>query len=83
MDPEGVLTATAAAGAAYVVTPEAPVGPVSDALAGLAKSLEAAGVKLVQVRRPWDDLLWPLATKGFFPFRQRSPAALASVGLRL
>ena len=83
MDPEGVLTATAAAGAAYVVAPEAPVGPVSDALAGLAKSLEAAGVKLVQVRRPWDDLLWPLATKGFFPFRQRSPAALASVGLRL
>ena len=49
-----------------MVAPEAPVGPVSDALAGLAKLLAAEGVMLVRVRRPWDDMLWPLATKGFF-----------------
>ena len=83
MDPEGVLSAARAAGATCVVAPEAPVGPVSDALAGLAKPLAAAGVMLVRVRRPWDDLLWPLATKGFFSFRQRFPAALAIEGLRL
>ncbi len=83
MDPEQVLSAAAAAGAACVVAPAAPVGPVSDALAGIAKPLAAEGVALVRVRRPWDDLLWPLATKGFFPFRQRSSAALEAEGLRL
>ena len=83
MDPDRVLSATAAAGAACVMAPEAPVGPVSDALAGLVKPLTAEGVSLVRVRRPWDDKLWPLATKGFFPFRQRSTAALAAEGLRL
>ncbi len=81
MDLDDVLTA--AAGAAYVIAPEAPVGPVSDALTDLAKALATAGVTLVRVRRPWDDLLWPLATKGFFPFRQRSSDALAVEGLRL
>ena len=38
---------------------------------------------LVRVRRPWDDVLWPLATKGFFPFRQRSTGVLVAEGLRL
>ena len=83
MDPEAVLNAAAAAGATCVIAPEAPVGPVSAALADLAKPLAAAGVMLVRVRRPWDDLLWPLATKGFFPFRQHSSNALATEGLRL
>ena len=83
MDPDRVLSAAATEGVACVVAPEAPVGPVSDALADLAKPLAAEGVMLVRVRRPWDDLLWPLATKGFFPFRQRSTGVLAAEGLRL
>ena len=80
---EAVLTAAASAGATWVLAPEAPVGPVSDALSALAGPLAAAGVALVRVRRPWDEALWPLATKGFFPFRQRSAAVLEAEGLRL
>ena len=83
MDPETVLAAARAAGARTVVAPYAPVGPVADALAALARPLRDAGVPLVTSRRPWDEALWPLATKGFFPFRQRSSAVLEADGLRL
>ena len=79
---EAVLTALAASGATWVLAPEAPVGPVADALANLAGALAAAGIVLVRRRRSWDDALWPLATKGFFPFRQRSAAVLEADGLR-
>ena len=78
-----VTTAMASAGASHILAPEAPVGPVGDALATLSSSLAAVGVPLVRKRRPWDDALWPLATKGFFPFRQRSSAVLEAEGLRL
>ena len=83
MDPDSVLAAARAAGARSVLAPHAPVGPVADALAALAAPLREGGVPLVRVRRPWDEALWPLATKGFFPFRQRSAAVLAAEGLRL
>ena len=78
-----VLAAAATAGARWVLAAEAPVGPVAEALAALSGPLAAAGLPLVRVRRPWDDALWPLATKGFFPFRQRSRAALEADGMRL
>ena len=77
-----VLAAAAAAGAGWVLAPEAPVGPVAEALAALSGPLAAAGLPLVRVRRPWDDALWPLATKGFFPFRQRSRSVLEADGMR-
>lgn len=83
LDPKAVLAAARSSGARTVVAPHAPVGPVADALAGLAGILREAGVPLVRLRRPWDEALWPLATKGFFPFRQRSPAVLAAEGLWL
>ena len=77
-----VLAAAAAAGAGWVLAPEAPVGPVAEALAALSGPLAAAGLPLVRVRRPWDGALWPLATKGFFPFRQRSRSVLEADGMR-
>lgn len=52
-----------------VVTPWAPVGWTAEALDGL-------GVKLCRIRRDWDEACWPLATKGFFPFRTRIPALI-------
>ncbi len=60
-----------------VVTAEAPVGPVADRLETLATALAADGVRLVRLRRDWDALAWPLATKGFFPFRAAIPRLLA------
>ena len=39
------------------------------------------GLDLVMVRRPWDEALWPLASRGFFPFRERSEGVLRTLGL--
>jgi deoxyribodipyrimidine photo-lyase len=55
-----------------VVVPQAPVGWTAEALASL-------GVPLHLIRRDWDDQCWPLATQGFFKFRERIPALLAAL----
>lgn len=59
----------AAAHGLPVVTPWAPTGWMAAALDGL-------GIPLHRLRRHWDEACWPLATRGFFPFRERIPALL-------
>lgn len=73
-----VIAAARAAGVDAVVTAYAPVGPVADALDALDAALAAAGLRLVRVRRDWDERLWPFATKGFFSFKQRLPVHLSA-----
>ena len=53
-----------------IVTPHAPVGWVADAL---------AGIPLHRFRRPWDAACWPLAQKGFFPFREAIPRLIGEL----
>ena len=60
-----------------IITADAPVGPVKDRLDVLAPALAADGVALVRLRRAWDDVAWPRATKGFFPFKAAIPKLLA------
>ena len=69
------------AGAEQIITSYAPVGPVADALAGIAPLLATEGIPLTQVRRAWDENFWPHATKGFFPFKERIPKILKEMGL--
>ena len=54
-----------------IIAPYAPVGPMRQIL----ESYVQAGptVPLVQSRRALDTAAWPLATKGFFPFRKHIP----------
>lgn len=65
LTPEDVASWAAAHGLP-VVTPWAPTGWTAAALEGL-------GVPLLRLRRDWDSACWPLATKGFFPFRESIP----------
>ena len=60
-----------------IITADAPVGPVKDRLDVLAPALAADGVQLVRLRRAWDDVAWPHAKKGFFPFKGAIPKLLA------
>lgn len=60
-----------------VVTGEAPVGPEADRLDVLAEALAPDGVRLVRVRRRWDDMAWPMASKGFFAFKAGIPKLVA------
>jgi deoxyribodipyrimidine photo-lyase len=55
-----------------VVTQWAPVGWTAEALAG-------AGVPLVRIRREWDEACWPLAQRGFFPFKTQIPRLIAEL----
>jgi deoxyribodipyrimidine photo-lyase len=64
-----------------IVTPNAPVGPVAGALDDIAAALAPEDIRLVQVRRDWDNRLWPHATKGFFPFKEQLPSALRELGM--
>lgn len=55
-----------------ILSLDAPVGPWRDQLDRLAPRLASRGIRLASVRRPWDAQLWPLARKGYFPFRERA-----------
>lgn len=81
LDPHRIVSAAQAAGVRYVVTAFAPVGPVADALAQLRPQLASEGITLSFVRRDWDTRFWPHATKGFFPFKERIPSLLQSLGM--
>jgi len=60
----------AAQGAAQVVTPYAPTGPVQTALNRLEPLLHSRGMTLTRSLRDYDRLAWPKATRGFFQFRE-------------
>lgn len=68
-DDETIATAAKDAGAAQIVTPYAPVGPVQDRLA----AEERSGLSLVRIQRPYDTETWPHCTKGFFAVRKQIP----------
>lgn len=65
-------------GLRQIVTPFAPVGPVADRIARLARRLEQDEVVMVQVMRGWDARAFPHATGGFFPFREKIPMLLGA-----
>ncbi|ESQ75280.1 FAD-binding domain-containing protein [Asticcacaulis sp. AC402] len=84
IDAMGVSEVIAAAqrdGTQQVITPYAPVGPVADALALLGSELAHEGIRLIPLRRQWDTLFWPRATKGFFAFKAAIPALLEELDL--
>jgi hypothetical protein len=64
-----------------IVTGYVPVGPTGDWLDGLRAPLDRAGISLTTLRRSWDDVLWPHASKGFFPFKEKLPSALRTLGI--
>ena len=77
LDAAAIAAAARTASVTTVVAVEAPIGPVADALARCDAALAADGIRLVRRRREWDATLWPLATKGYFAFRERTPELLA------
>jgi deoxyribodipyrimidine photo-lyase len=59
-----------------LVTAYAPTGPAADALMALKPPLEAAGIRLVTLRRSWDSAFWPHAAKGYFQVKAKIPDLL-------
>jgi hypothetical protein len=61
--------------------PYAPVGWTGQALAALGPALAARGIGLHVLRRAWDSLCWPHATRGFFAFRENIPRLVRDLAL--
>ena len=78
---EALITACRAAGVTTIVTGYAPVGPVATALSDAAPRLLAEGIKIIQVRRDFDTVAWPHATKGFFKMKKEVPSILQRLQL--
>jgi deoxyribodipyrimidine photo-lyase len=69
------------AGVRDIVTPYPPVGPVAEELHKAARQLEEAGIDLHRVRRRYDTLVWPHASRGFFALKKKIPLILSDLGL--
>ena len=66
-----------------VVTSYAPVGPVSTAISNAQSDLQLAGIQVLCLRRQFDTVAWPHATKGFFAMKKNIPAILGTLGFKL
>jgi deoxyribodipyrimidine photo-lyase len=59
-----------------IVTAFVPVGPVAERIAKAKAFLGKRGIELLQVRRDYDSVTWPHATKGYFKLKARIPDLL-------
>lgn len=66
-------------GVRTVATPYAPTGLTAWALTRIESDLARDGVRLVSIRRPFDERAWPYATAGFFKFKERIPKLLQAM----
>ena len=71
----------AGCGARQIVTPYVPTGPLRDWLSAAQPALEASGIALCELSRPWDRAIWPHATAGFFKVKQKIPQILSERAL--
>jgi hypothetical protein len=66
-------------GVSQIVTAYPPVGPARDRLDAARPHLDAAGIRLAEIRRPWDGAVWPHATAGFFKVKEKIPRLLPTL----
>lgn len=59
-----------------VATAYAPVGPVAELLNNADRELDRHGIRLLQLRRPYDSMTWPHAQRGYFKLKEQIPAFL-------
>ncbi len=78
---EGLIKAAGRAGVQTIVTAYPPVGPVAEELAKAGRRLQEAEITLHRVRRRYDSLVWPHATRGFFALKKKIPSIMKDLGL--
>ncbi|MEM7278720.1 MAG: FAD-binding domain-containing protein [Pseudomonadota bacterium] len=59
-----------------IATAYAPVGPVAEMLTTAGVQLERYGIRLLQLRRPYDSMTWPHAQRGYFKLKNKIPELL-------
>jgi deoxyribodipyrimidine photo-lyase len=81
LSPEAVLEWCKSAHLNTVATAYAAVGPEASALDVIEKHLNDNNIALIRVRRRYDSLCWPHATKGFFAIKEKIPSILEKLNL--
>ena len=77
LDATNLLEAARSTGVSQIITQVAPIGPIATKLALVGSILTQNDIDLIQVRRKWDDCLWPHAKTSFFKFKEHiSPILL-------
>jgi deoxyribodipyrimidine photo-lyase len=61
-----------------LILPYVPVGTTRDTLQPALSALNQQGIHVAQIRREWDELLWPHATRGYFAFKKAVAPLIAS-----
>ncbi len=64
-----------------IATAYAPVGPVAELLKKASEKLDRNGIKLLQLRRRYDDVSWPHATRGYFKLKDRISNIIDHLGI--
>ncbi|QLF71894.1 deoxyribodipyrimidine photolyase (plasmid) [Peteryoungia desertarenae] len=62
-----------------IVTPYVTRGPFQDWLEKARPLLVANGIRFSEWRRPWDEMIWPHATAGFFKVKKQIPHILRTL----
>lgn len=68
-------------GCSLIVTPYTPIGPTRELLVAVRERLEHFGISLLQLRRSYDDISWPHASRGYFKLKKKIPLILDRLGL--
>ena len=79
--PEAMTGACVAEGVGSVFLMEPLVGPLRDQLREWPADLLTRGISLGRLRRKWDSVLLPHASRGFFPFWNKVGRMLAKSGV--
>ncbi len=64
-----------------IVLPYAPVGPSHAQRVALKTYLHDCGIRIVEITRRYDRLVWPHAGRGFFQVNEKIPTILSALGL--
>jgi deoxyribodipyrimidine photo-lyase len=81
LSPNAVLAWCKSSNITTVATAYASVGPEASALDAIEQHLNANNIALIRVRRRYDSLCWPHASKGFFAMKEKIPTLLQKLNL--
>ena len=77
--PDDLALWAARAGAKQIIMPYVTQGPLCDWLRAATPSLVNKGIAVAELRRDWDELIWPHVTAGFFKVKQQIPRILEQI----
>lgn len=77
--PDSLVDALTGAGTKQIITPYMTQGPLNDLMTKAKKQLDQKDVRITELKREWDTLVWPHAKAGFFRVKKQIAAVLSAL----